>query len=174
LIRLIATSYSHINLLGICFGAQIISRALGGKVENMEIGLVNKNETYQLPNEFYELSFVKNLNLDPNEMIRIMEVHEDQITELPPTAKLYSRSNTANVEIYGIGENILGWQGHPDYAEKYVCARTFLSINENEGCDFEVYEREWLNERRESSSQKETLMICEAFLKKDNQGCVLI
>jgi GMP synthase-like glutamine amidotransferase len=171
LIRLIAGSYPQINMLGICFGGQIISQALGGKVENMGVGLVRKTEEYSIEEEFYELPFMRNLRVANPNKIRIVEVHEDQIVELPANAKLYARSSTANVEIFGIGENILGWQGHPDYNEKYQAARTFLSHRKTGEDDIDLYEQKWLSERSATPlTQKETLMICEAFLKKNNEN----
>ncbi len=61
LFQLIRTVHDHhpkVNLLGICFGAQVIAQVLGGKVEKMPRDFVDGGEILKIKPEFYELSYV--------------------------------------------------------------------------------------------------------------------
>jgi len=144
-IKHVITDFPNLNLLGICFGAQAICAAMGGKVENMRKGYLRTGEVLRPSSDFYELPYVKSLGLDPEKPLSISEFHEDHISVVPDSVKVYARSKTANVELFGIGEHVLGWQGHPDYPQSFLRKGTYP----------------------QPLTQKETLSICEAFLKRN-------
>ena len=148
IIKLIVEKYPHINYLGICFGAQIAAQALGGKVENMGKGLIRGGEVFYPKKDFYKLPYIQKLDIDQSKPISIAEAHEDCIRKLPEGAILHADSETAPVEIYTLGNNLLGWQGHPDYSETYQAARSYAARGLTG--DFEKYEAEFIKEDRKS------------------------
>ncbi|KAL2936738.1 Gamma-glutamyl peptidase 5 [Bienertia sinuspersici] len=99
------------KVLGICFGHQILARALGGKTgrasSGWDIGLrtihisssSNKQfSTYKIP-----------------AMLNIIECHQDEVLELPPKVEVIGRSNKTTVEMFRYGDHMMGIQGHPEY-----------------------------------------------------------
>lgn len=165
LIRKINSQYTNVNLLGICFGSQIIAQALGGKVEKMSRDFVCGGETLQVKPEFYELPFVKNSNLDAAKQLVIAQAHNDHIVELPVNARHYGSSDTTNIEIFTINENILAFQGHPDYNEVMVVRssqKSALNVR-----NYAKYEEERIKLMFPTAlTQNEMLKICYNFLKQ--------
>jgi hypothetical protein len=82
---------------------------MGGKVANMNIGFVAKGETFTPSKDFYELSYIKVLGLDPEKPLSIVQFHKEHMSVVPEEMKVYASSPTANVELFGFGERILGW-----------------------------------------------------------------
>ena len=103
-------------LLGVCFGAQMVAQALGGKV-----GVNAKG---------WELG-VKQLQLTPAahaypalqqapQPLLLLQTHRDIITQLPPKAQLLGNSTNTPCEMFCLGENILCLQGHPEMDNEQV------------------------------------------------------
>ena len=44
---------------------------------------------------------------------------QDQITKLPPNAKLLSKSRDCPVAMFTLGDHFLGIQGHPEFTKEY-------------------------------------------------------
>ncbi|KAL9284896.1 hypothetical protein ACSQ67_024720 [Phaseolus vulgaris] len=101
------------RLLGICFGHQILGRALGGKVTRSptgwDIGVRTITLTPSLP---FSLS-----SLDLPSRLSIIECHRDEIRELPPKAEVIAWSEKTGIEMFKYGDHIMGIQGHPEYSK---------------------------------------------------------
>ncbi|KAK7291931.1 hypothetical protein RIF29_07492 [Crotalaria pallida] len=103
------------KVLGICFGHQVLCRALGGRVgrsiTGWDIGI-------------REVSFVEDLPpcsyLEDHEMpssLSIVEVHQDEVYEIPEGGQVIASSGKTGVEMFAISDHILGIQGHPEYTK---------------------------------------------------------
>ncbi|OIV91585.1 hypothetical protein TanjilG_08997 [Lupinus angustifolius] len=101
------------KLLGICFGHQILGRALGGKVSRSpsgwDIGVrtITFSSSSLLP--FSSLKLPSNLS--------IIECHRDEIRELPSKAEVIAWSEKTGIEMFRYGDHIMGIQGHPEYTK---------------------------------------------------------
>jgi len=100
-----------IKVLGICFGHQVLCRALGGKtgraLGGWDIGL-------RKVTVFDKLS-ARYSGLEIPSMISIIECHQDKVYKVPFGAEILASSVKTDIEMFSLGDNILGIQGHPEY-----------------------------------------------------------
>ncbi|XP_077238205.1 gamma-glutamyl peptidase 5-like [Tasmannia lanceolata] len=104
------------KVLGICFGHQVLCRALGGKVGKAyggwDIGLRKVTMVEDLPS----CKFLDGLEEIPT-CASIIECHQDEVWEVPLGAEVIAFSDKTGVEMFYIGDHILGIQGHPEYTK---------------------------------------------------------
>lgn len=100
------------KVLGVCFGHQILSRALGGKsgrsITGWDIGI--RTVHFSSSSKFFS-------SLKMPDLLSIYEIHRDEVWELPPKAELIAWSDKTGVEMFRYGDHILGIQGHPEYTK---------------------------------------------------------
>nr|XP_043627000.1 gamma-glutamyl peptidase 5-like [Erigeron canadensis] len=100
------------KVLGICFGHQILARALGGKVgratSGWDIGVRTIN---------FVSSTKISLSLDTLATLSLIECHRDEVQELPPKVEVLAWSNKTRVEMFKYRDHIMGVQGHPEYTK---------------------------------------------------------
>jgi len=161
LIQNIHQNYNKINLLGICFGAQIIAQALGGRVSKTREQFVQAAEILEIKDQFYKLPYVEKLNIDASKPLVIAQSHGEHIVELPIQAIKLASSKSAEIEIFAVGENILCFQGHPDLNEGWI---RFVSHQSSKS-----HENDGNNLDHHPVSHKEFSMICYHFLKKTTE-----
>jgi GMP synthase-like glutamine amidotransferase len=110
------------NILGICFGHQLIAEALGGKVEKANVGWgvgvrnfnIDSKEAWMQPS---------------SESVSLLVSHADQVTGLPKDAKAFGSSGFCKYECFFIGQNILSFQGHPEFTPIYARDRMVARKN---------------------------------------------
>ncbi|KAK8622323.1 hypothetical protein V6N13_117245 [Hibiscus sabdariffa] len=99
------------KVLGICFGHQILTRALGGKtgraISGWDIGITTVHLSSSSSKLFSSLKIPTTLS--------IIECHRDEVREVAPEAEVMAWSEKTGVEMFRIGDHIMGIQGHPDY-----------------------------------------------------------
>lgn len=49
------------------------------------------------------------------ESLSIVEVHQDEVYEVPLGAEVIASSDKTGIEMFAIADHILGIQGHPEY-----------------------------------------------------------
>jgi GMP synthase-like glutamine amidotransferase len=109
----IATLYAcKKKLIGICFGHQMMVKALGGEVvksrKGWGVGVATSKITQRRPwmdEAAGEISLVVS--------------HQDQITELPQHTEILAVSDFCPFSMIQIGEHFLGVQGHPEFSKMY-------------------------------------------------------
>ncbi|XP_057968047.1 gamma-glutamyl peptidase 5-like [Malania oleifera] len=113
------------KILGICFGHQVLCRALGGKVgkaySGWDIGLrkvrmVRKGDLAGGRSS----SFLDEVDEIPPSL-SIIECHQDEVWEVPMGAEVVAFSDKTGVEMFTLGDHILGIQGHPEYTKDILC-----------------------------------------------------
>lgn len=99
-------------LIGICFGHQIIAKALGGKSELAPQGWGVGVHRYK--------KLLSNSWLSPDvENFSLVVSHQDQVTELPDGAELVAESDFCPNAAFRIDDYILTFQGHPEFTKTY-------------------------------------------------------
>lgn len=101
------------KVLGICFGHQILSRALGGKtgraISGWDIGVTAIHLSSSTSTLFSSLNIPTTLS--------VIECHQDEVRELPPEAEVIAWSEKTGVEMFRYGDHMMGIQGHPEYTK---------------------------------------------------------
>lgn len=91
-------------LIGICFGHQIVAQALGGKVEKFDGGWSIGRTEYQVNGEPLVLN----------------AWHQDQVTELPPGARVLGSNDFCANAVLAYGDTIWTIQPHPEFSAGFV------------------------------------------------------
>lgn len=107
------------KFVGICFGHQLVAQALGGKTEMAAAGWgVGVHTSNVIENAYYMTP--------PAASLSLLVSHKDQVSVLPREAKLLAGSDFCPNAMYQIGDHILTFQGHPEFAKGY--SRGLLNI----------------------------------------------
>ncbi len=95
-------------LIGICFGHQMIAESLGGSVVKWPGGWRLGARSIPLldAGDFFP-SDVNSLTL--------LNVHQDQVTQLPKGAILLAGDDACPIAAFHIGDQVLCFQGHPEF-----------------------------------------------------------
>jgi len=92
------------KLLGICYGAEILSLTLGGTIRKLETSLKGDEEI-----------FIQKENVLTNEKIKVFESHGFEISKLPDSLiSIADSKNCKNEIIQYDGKFIFGTQFHPE------------------------------------------------------------
>ncbi|KAB1211993.1 hypothetical protein CJ030_MR5G004157 [Morella rubra] len=104
------------KVLGICFGHQVLCRALGGKVGKSYTGWDVGIRKLSIMKDAAPCFFLDDLGETPASL-SIIEIHQDEVYEVPLGAEVIAFSEKTGVEMFTIGDHILGIQGHPEYSK---------------------------------------------------------
>ena len=99
-------------LIGVCFGHQLIAQAMGGRVEKSEKGWGQGLHTWEVNHRPAWMD-------EDVSSFSMLVSHQDQVLELPPGAKCLASSDFCSVAAFQLGENALGFQGHPEFSKAY-------------------------------------------------------
>ncbi len=117
-------------LIGICFGHQMIAKALGGKTELAWQGWGVGVQNYQ--------TVLTKPWMEPDlENFSILSFHQDQVTQLPEGAILFAENDFCPYSAYYIGDWLISFQGHPELTKDYSRA---LMLNREKILGAEVFE----------------------------------
>ncbi|HBZ92415.1 MULTISPECIES: amidotransferase [unclassified Pseudomonas] len=109
------------KLLGICFGHQLLALLLGGKAERAEQGWGVGVHSYRLDSKPEWMSPA----LDE---LQLLISHQDQVTRLPEKATLLASSDFCPIGAYHIEDQVLCFQGHPEFVHDY--SRALLDLRQ--------------------------------------------
>ena len=105
------------KMVGICFGHQVIARALGGTVAKSEKGWgvgVNVYNVSGLPVQGDD-----EVRDGGSGFLKLVASHQDQVTVLPPGARTVVSNDHCENAGFVIGEHVLTLQGHPEFSAEY-------------------------------------------------------
>lgn len=109
------------KLLGVCFGHQLLALLLGGKAERAVQGWGVGIHQYRMAS--------KPTWMSPDlEDLTLLISHQDQVTKLPNNATLLASSEFCPIASYCIGDQVLCFQGHPEFVHDY--SRALLDLRQ--------------------------------------------
>ena len=100
------------KLMGVCFGHQVIARALGGSVRQYEGGFGAGVRVSHVLDE-------KMLPYFPDGKMHLLYSHHDQVDMLPPDAVCCATSDFCKYESFRINNQVITFQGHPEFTVAY-------------------------------------------------------
>lgn len=133
-------------LVGICFGHQLMARALGGEVaksgKGWGVGLSFNRVTERAD---WMAPWQPGLDL--------VVSHQDQVERLPEGARVLGGSDFCPCYLMQIGEHFLGVQGHPEFTRAY--SRDLMALR----ADLVGHQRVHEGEASLSAPVDDTLMV---------------
>jgi GMP synthase-like glutamine amidotransferase len=100
------------TLVGVCFGAQMIGHALGGKVAPAAAG-------WQVGVKEVRVNSVEPWMIPPADSFRILHSNADQILVAPDRLRVLGSSDDVPVSVIAVGDHFIGFQGHPEFVPAY-------------------------------------------------------
>lgn len=107
----VKTVIDKCRIVGICFGHQIVGRALGapvGRADQWEISVSPVNLT-RLGKSV--------LTSVPHDTFQIIELHRDQVFALPKDTELLAENEACPIQAFYRPNSLLCVQGHPEYTQ---------------------------------------------------------
>lgn len=100
------------KFVGICFGHQLVARALGGRAEKAPQGwgVGVHAATFEALPEWHDGEAPE---------FRVLVSHQDQVLEPAPGAVTLAGSDFCPNAVCQLGEHILTFQGHPEFVKGY-------------------------------------------------------
>ncbi|KAK1402080.1 gamma-glutamyl peptidase 5-like [Heracleum sosnowskyi] len=148
------------QLLGICFGHQILGRALGGKIGRATTGWdIGVTKIHLSPSS----KLFSSLNMP--DFLSVIECHRDEVWELPPKAEVVAWSENTGVEMFKYSDHVLGIQGHPEYTRDIL----LHLVDRLQRCDFilESYADKVKSRVDASEPDRDAWKkLCTSFLKR--------
>lgn len=103
------------GLVGICFGHQLIAKALGGEVEKSPlgwgVGIAHANvlagQDWMQPKQ---------------DNIALVVCHQDQVCKLPRNVSVLMSNDFCPYSMFQVDSHFLGLQGHPEFTALYSAA----------------------------------------------------
>ena len=110
-----------VPLIGVCFGHQLMARALGGTVRQSEKGWgVGMSFNQVIERKPWMQPFQEHLDL--------LVSHQDQVVILPPQAEVLASSEFCPYYLIQYGDCFLSVQGHPEFCKDYC--RDLMTMRE--------------------------------------------
>lgn len=105
--KFIREAADKLPIIGVCFGHQVVHKALGGRVERAKQG-------WGVGVHDYEITNAPNWLVNAPRQLSFCASHNDQVVEAAPDTDVIAKSAFCPVAATTIGANVLTIQSHPE------------------------------------------------------------
>ncbi|KAK2865404.1 hypothetical protein FQN49_003600 [Arthroderma sp. PD_2] len=140
----------RVRVIGVCFGHQIIGRALGVKVGRSDVGWEASVHPITLSEKGKEIFGVEQLS--------IMEMHRDIVYDLPQNTVCLGSTPKCAIQGMYSPRRFFSVQGHPEFDEEIVME---IMQTRKSGYPADVYD----NAMKVIGNKQDGVLIGQAFLK---------
>lgn len=122
---------SHIRLLAICFGHQLVAKTLGGTVARNPTGhFIWSCEKVRISEKLASKEYYQNTKLESTNFY-IMQSHGEQVVKVPSCGTVVGSCRDSPNEIITYGDSILTLQGHPEATVKKMLGREVILVQKS-------------------------------------------
>ncbi|KAK1276748.1 hypothetical protein QJS04_geneDACA004183 [Acorus gramineus] len=150
------------KLLGICFGHQILARALGGKTGRASVGWEIGIKKLQIDSKI--MSQIYGVEMSPT--LNVIESHRDQVLSVPPGAIVLASSEKTEIEMFAVGDCVLGIQCHPEFSKDVMLDIIHCRLS-GDSFSAEVANEAIGSLEKHQPDQHPLQFLCKRFLKGD-------
>ncbi len=151
----------NIPVLGICYGHQLIAKALNGYVdynrEGEKIGTIQIKLTKEAENDFLFSKLPKKFFVNIS--------HSQSVFSLPDDAKILAKDSNNFVYAYKIGDNVWGIQFHPEFDKNIMKEYLLKAINGNKNSEEKQKMFSTFNKLKETSEANNILKLFSDYIK---------
>ncbi|KAL2020458.1 hypothetical protein VTK56DRAFT_8424 [Thermocarpiscus australiensis] len=148
-----ALAHDRVRVVGVCFGHQIVARALGALVARSDSGWeVSVTET-RLTEKGKEL-------FGGRETLRVQQMHRDQVFSVPAGAELLASTDKCANHGFVIPRRVITVQGHPEFTED-IMREILESRHETRLLTDEVFQ----SGMARNGNHHDGILIAQVFLK---------
>lgn len=106
---------SEKKFVGICFGHQMLAKALGGKV-------VQSDRGWAVGISFNQIAVQKDWMNPDQQKLNLVVSHHDQVSQLPQGIEVLASSDFCPYYMLQYGNHMMSVQGHPEFSKAYSSA----------------------------------------------------
>ncbi|MEH6626730.1 MAG: GMP synthase [Motiliproteus sp.] len=109
----VAVAQTQKKYVGICFGHQLLAKALAGRVEKSDRG-------WGIGVSFNQIAIKKPWMQPYQSSLDLIVSHQDQVTQLPPGVEVLASSPFCPYYMLQYGDHMMSVQGHPEFSKSYA------------------------------------------------------
>ncbi len=110
----------EIKYFGVCFGHQMLARALGGEVGKANQGWMVGVKSVEVHSAQDWMGPNIQTSAENKTKVNIISSHQDQVITLPKGGFPIASSLDCPIAMFGVGDNLVGIQGHPEFQREYA------------------------------------------------------
>lgn len=103
---------NHIPFIGICFGHQLLAKALGGQVDRADVGWGVGTAIAKIVAPYPWMHPYQ-------DTVNLLVSHQDQVISMPDDGQVVAGNDFCPVSIMVVGKSSLGIQAHPEFCAPY-------------------------------------------------------
>ncbi|GAO52578.1 GMP synthase [Saitoella complicata NRRL Y-17804] len=154
--------HPKVKLIGICFGHQIIARALGGTVQKNEKGWeVAVTETKLTPEGQAILA-------NTSGTLKLQQMHRDIVSKVPVGVHVFASNEICKVQGMLVPGRVLSVQGHPEFTQ-FIVEELLKTRKEQKIFAEDVVEEAWPRAAGENDGENVARGIITFLLKTDEE-----
>lgn len=107
-------------VVGVCFGHQLLARALGGRVAAAWTGWGVGTQRTRFTDAVVGFAGDDRALRGHDRAWDLIYMHQDQVVEPPPGAEVLAAADHCPVAMFALGATTFGMQAHPEFAAPYT------------------------------------------------------